>query len=50
VCHYCPVDPDVEVITELQERFSRKLGLVIDDDGDGHPKPIDDVAEESIDI
>jgi hypothetical protein len=50
VCHYCPVDPDVEVITELQEQFSRKLGLVIGDDGDGHPEPIDDVAEESNDI
>lgn len=45
--HCCLVDADVEVIAELQERFPCKLGSIVGDDGVGHPKMVDDVAEES---
>lgn len=45
-----PSGRDVEVIVELQERFPHKLGLVVSDDGVGHPKTVHYVTEESCDL
>jgi hypothetical protein len=47
VRHRCLDGMDVEIITELQERFSCKLSPFIGDDGVGHREMVDDVAEES---
>jgi len=34
------------LIAEVQELFAGELSAVVDDDGIGNPKPVDDVGEE----
>ena len=46
VRHGGPIDPDVVVITELEELLSGELRVVVRDDGVWDPKAMDDVEEE----
>ena len=44
--HGGPIDPDVVVITELEELLSGELHAIVRDDGVWDPKAMDDVKEE----